>query len=81
MECVLLLGIYGRGILSQCVFTLNRFSVRSYFGTTFEVEDLSKISTSGLITAGIDDSAIIYLNEKGIVIYNLSEGQDILYSS
>ena len=50
----------------------------SYFRTTFEVEDLSKISTSGLITAGIDDSAIIYLNGKEIVRFNLPEG-DIAY--
>ena len=49
----------------------------SYFRTTFEVEDLSKISTSGLITAGIDDSAIIYLNGKEIARYNLPEGEDI----
>ncbi|MFZ0443094.1 MAG: hypothetical protein WAM95_00265, partial [Bacillus sp. (in: firmicutes)] len=51
----------------------------SYFRTTFEVEDLSKISTSGLITAGIDDSAIIYLNGKEIVRFNLPEGKEIKF--
>ena len=35
----------------------------TYFRTTFTVENLSEIHTSGLITAGIDDSAIIYLKE------------------
>ena len=51
----------------------------SYFRTTFEVEDLSKISTSGLITAGIDDSAIIYLNGNEIARFNLPEGEDIKF--
>ena len=51
----------------------------SYFRTTFEVEDLSKISTSGLITAGIDDSAIIYLNGKEIARFNLPEGEEIKF--
>ena len=53
----------------------------SYFRTTFEVEDLSTISTSGLITAGIDDSAIIYLNGKEIARYNLPEGEDIPFDA
>ena len=51
----------------------------SYFRTTFEVEDLSKISTSGLITAGIDDSAIFYLNENEIARFNLPEGKEIKF--
>ena len=51
----------------------------SYFRTTFEVEDLSKISTSGLITAGIDDSAIIYLNGNEIARFNLPEGEEIKF--
>ncbi|MEH7391623.1 metallophosphoesterase family protein [Bacillus sp. JJ1503] len=51
----------------------------SYFRTTFEVEDLSKISTSGVITAGIDDSAIIYLNGKEIARFNLPEGEEIKF--
>ena len=52
----------------------------SYFRTTFEVEDLSKISTSGLITAGIDDSAIIYLNGSEIARYNLPEDEEITFN-
>ena len=51
----------------------------SYFRTTFEVEDLSKISTSGLITAGIDDSAIFYLNGNEIARFNLPEGEEIKF--
>ena len=51
----------------------------SYFRTTFEVEDLSEISTSGVITAGIDDGAIIYLNGKEIARFNLPEGQEIKF--
>ena len=53
----------------------------SYFRTTFEVEDLSKISTSGVITAGIDDSAIIYLNGKEIARFNLPEGEEIPFDA
>ena len=45
------------------------------------MEDVSKISNSGLITAGIDDSAIIYLNGEEIARVNLPEGQEIPYSA
>ena len=51
----------------------------SYFRTTFEVEDLSEISTSGVITAGIDDGAIIYLNGNEIARFNLPEDQEIKF--
>ena len=49
----------------------------TYFRTAFNVEDVSKISNSGLITAGIDDSAIIYLNGEEIGRVNLPKGQEV----
>ncbi len=58
----------------------NKFAT-TYFRTTFNVEDVSKISSTGLITAGIDDSAIIYLNGTEIARVNLPEGQEIPYSA
>ena len=51
----------------------------SYFRTTFEIEDLDAIGTIGLITAAIDDGAILYLNGHEIGRYNLPEGEDIPY--
>ena len=53
----------------------------TYFRTTFNVEDVSKISSSGLITAGIDDGAIIYLNGEEIGRVNLPKDQEIPYSA
>ena len=51
----------------------------SYFRTTFEVEDLETIGNTGLITAGIDDGAVIYLNGHEIGRYNLQEGIEVPY--
>ena len=58
------------------VIQQNKYAT-TYFRTTFNVEDVSKISSSGLITAGIDDSAIIYLNGAEIARVNLPEDQEI----
>ncbi|MFK9093877.1 metallophosphoesterase [Bacillus salipaludis] len=53
----------------------------TYFRTTFNVDDVSKISSTGLITAGIDDSAIIYLNGEEIARVNLPKDHEIPYSA
>ena len=53
----------------------------TYFRKTFNVEDVSTISNTGLITAGIDDSAIIYLNGAEIARVNLPEDKEIPYSA
>ncbi|SER70244.1 Calcineurin-like phosphoesterase [Psychrobacillus sp. OK032] len=50
----------------------------TYFRTTFELEDLSKIGEMARINFGIDDSVILYLNGQEIGRHNLPEG-DISY--
>lgn len=50
----------------------------TYFRTTFELEDLSKIGEMARINFGIDDSVILYLNGHEIGRHNLPEG-DISY--
>ncbi|MFJ8236433.1 metallophosphoesterase [Ureibacillus sp. NPDC094379] len=52
----------------------------TYFRTTFNVENLSDIGNQGLITAGIDDSAIVYLNGHEIGRYNLPADQVIPFN-
>ncbi|QGS69395.1 hypothetical protein CV093_17135 [Oceanobacillus sp. 143] len=53
----------------------------AYFRTTFEVEDLSKINSTGVINAGIDDSAILYLNGQEIARFNLPADQEIPFDA
>ena len=53
----------------------------AYFRTTFEVEDLSNINSTGVINAGIDDSAILYLNGQEIARFNLPADQEIPFDA
>jgi 2',3'-cyclic-nucleotide 2'-phosphodiesterase (5'-nucleotidase family)/3',5'-cyclic AMP phosphodiesterase CpdA len=49
----------------------------TYFRTTFEVSDLSGIGSTGVIEAGIDDAAVIYLNGYEIARTNLPAKEDV----
>ncbi|MDR3601433.1 MAG: fibronectin type III domain-containing protein [Desulfosporosinus sp.] len=49
----------------------------SYFRTTFDVSDLSKVSNNGMILSGIDDAAVIYLNGHEIARTNLPSQSDV----
>jgi len=59
----------------------NNKPATAYFKTTFEVEDLSEIGNTGLITSGIDDSAILYLNGHEIGRFNLPIDENIPYNA